>query len=86
MDLRRTLVPVLTVVAILLLLGGTLCLLDDDGAHVDLCLVAVLLAVGPLVALALEPSGRLAPVGVTGCALPPPDLHSPPPKGSLALA
>ena len=86
MDLRRTLAPLLTVVTVLLLLGGTLCLLDDDGARVDLCIVAALLAVGPLVALALEPSGRLAPVGVSGCALPPPDLHSPPPKGSFALA
>ncbi|MBI4270547.1 MAG: hypothetical protein HY615_09445, partial [Candidatus Rokubacteria bacterium] len=51
MDLRRTLTRVLTVVAVLLLLGGTLCLLDDDGARVDLCIVAALLAVGPLVAL-----------------------------------
>jgi len=86
MDLRRTLAPVLTVVAVLLLLGGTLCLLDDDGARVDLCVVAALLAVGPLVALALEPSGALAPIRISRYPLPPPDLHSPPPKGSRAVA
>ena len=84
MDLRRTLAPVLTVVAVLLLLGGTLCLLDDDGARVDLCVVAALLAVGPLVAL--EPSSALAPIRISRYSLPSPDLHSPPPKGSLAVA
>ncbi len=76
---RKPLVA-LAVCGIVLLLCGTLCLFDADGAGVDLCLVVLAVASAALVTLVLEPAGPPVPVLAGAAYLTPTEIRSPPPR------
>ena len=80
LGVSRSLGPILAAGAIVLLLCGALCVFDDDGAGVDVCLVVLAVASAALVTLALEPAGHLVPALAGTVYLTPTEARSPPPK------
>lgn len=76
----RNVVPIIAAGAIVLMLCGALCLFDDNGGGVDLCLLVLAIAGAALVMLTLEPAGH--PVfRLASAAYPTPtEVRSPPPR------
>ena len=68
-------------VMVVLIAGAGLCFLDaDHGSSGDLCVSAVVSAIGLLLTFPLAPTGRLLPARVLAYHLYPPDLPAPPPR------
>jgi len=75
------LLSILATGTVVLLLCGTLCLFDEGGAGVDLCLIVLAIASTTIVWLTLEPTGRLGPALADAARCAPTEVRPPPPRG-----